>query len=59
MTKPLTLLAMLLLTVVALGVGYIAISGASTASSNRDADIQACVRRNVDDAAAVRRCIGK
>ena len=59
MTKPLTLFAMLLLTIIALGVGYIAMTSASTASSQRDAEIQACARRHVDTGDVLAACVGR
>lgn len=59
MTKPLVLFAMLLLTVIALGVGYLAMSGASSASSQHDADIQACARRHADTGDVMAACLGK
>lgn len=43
LTKPLTLFVLVLLTVVALGIGYLAYSAAATSRSQRNAQIQACV----------------
>jgi hypothetical protein len=57
MTKPLTLLCVVLLTVIALGVAFMAFNSGSTASSNRDADIQACARRNAAAGVSVRSCV--
>lgn len=59
MTKPLVLFAMLLLTVIALAVGYIALSGASSASAQHDADIQACTRQHADKGDVMAACLGR
>jgi uncharacterized protein HemX len=48
MTKPLILMCVLLLTVIALGVGYMALGQKQDSDAKRTAEIQACVRRNID-----------
>jgi uncharacterized protein HemX len=47
MTKPLILMCVLLLTVIALGVGYMAMGQKQDSDAKRTAEIQACVRREV------------
>ena len=61
MTKPLTLIAMLLLTVIALAAGYMAFGQKQDADAKRSAEIQACVKRVAyDDPSAVRAvCLGR
>lgn len=48
MTEPLKLVVVLLLTVCALGIGYLAFNAMSAGNAQSDADIRACVRRDVD-----------
>lgn len=59
MTKPLTLFAMALLTVIALGVGYMAMNTASSNSAKHDAEIQECARRHVDSGDVMAACLGR
>lgn len=56
LTKPLTLFVLVLLTVVALGVGYLAYSAAAASRSQRTAEIQACVYRGLEQNTSTKHC---
>jgi Tfp pilus assembly protein PilV len=60
MTKPLTLVAMLLLTVIALGVVYLAYNQVSANRAERNREITACVQANImTSSPTTRHCVGR
>jgi hypothetical protein len=56
MTRPLILMGMVLLTVIALGVGYLALSAESKSSKERGKALAECVMENIDRGNATQYC---